>query len=119
MTEGNLRLKDKVAIITGGAQGIGRAYALGMTDEGASLVIADINLEAAQQTAKEIQETTTDDVSTNDAKKRRLGPICDRSRPSSGHRFQPSSFCFACDDTHNVPPPQLWPRYDYTPLFHY
>ena len=55
MTEESLRLKDKVAIITGGAQGIGRAYALGMADEGANLVIADINLEAAEQTAQEIQ----------------------------------------------------------------
>ena len=56
MTEKNLRLKDKVAIITGGAQGIGRVYALGMADEDANLVIADINLEAAEQTAKEIQK---------------------------------------------------------------
>ncbi len=50
-----LRLKDKVIIITGGAQGIGRAYALGMADEGAKLVIADINLDAAEVTARDIQ----------------------------------------------------------------
>jgi len=55
MPENCSRLKDKVIIVTGGAQGIGRAYALGMADEGAKLVIADINLEAAEVTAKDIQ----------------------------------------------------------------
>ena len=55
MPEERLRLKDKTAIITGGAQGIGRDYALGMADEGARLVIADINLAAAEKTAKDIQ----------------------------------------------------------------
>lgn len=42
-----MRLKDKVAIITGGAEGIGNAYALGFAKEGAQVVIADINLPAA------------------------------------------------------------------------
>ena len=35
-------LKEKVAIITGGAQGIGAAFAEGYAKEGAKLVIADI-----------------------------------------------------------------------------
>lgn len=55
MTLERLRLKDKVVIITGGAQGIGRAYALGMADEGANLVVADINIDKAEATAKEIR----------------------------------------------------------------
>lgn len=37
-----MRLKDKVAIVTGAAQGIGRAYALRLAGEGAKVVIADI-----------------------------------------------------------------------------
>ena len=49
-----LRLKDRVAIVTGGAQGIGRAFSLGLADEGAKLVVADINAEAADVTAKDI-----------------------------------------------------------------
>ena len=55
MAEERLRLKDKVVIVTGGAQGIGRAYSLGMAGEGAKLVLADINLDKAEATAKEIR----------------------------------------------------------------
>jgi 3-oxoacyl-[acyl-carrier protein] reductase len=49
-----MRLKNKVAIITGGAEGIGKAYALGYVKEGAKVVIADINEKAAKATVKEI-----------------------------------------------------------------
>jgi 3-oxoacyl-[acyl-carrier protein] reductase len=42
-----MRLRDRVAIITGGAEGIGRAYALGFAAEGAKVVVADINLKSA------------------------------------------------------------------------
>ncbi len=48
-----MRLKDQVAIVTGGGQGIGRAYALRFAREGASVVVADINLEGAQAVAAE------------------------------------------------------------------
>ena len=37
-----MKLEDKVAIITGAAQGIGAALAVGFAEEGAKLVIADI-----------------------------------------------------------------------------
>ena len=37
-----MRLHDRVVIVTGGAKGIGRAYALGCAREGARVVIADI-----------------------------------------------------------------------------
>jgi len=42
-----VRLKDKVAVITGGAQGIGRATALMMRREGAKVVVADLQGEKA------------------------------------------------------------------------
>ena len=48
-------LKDKVALITGAAQGIGKAIALKLADSGADVVIVDMNLEKAQETAKEIE----------------------------------------------------------------
>jgi 3-oxoacyl-[acyl-carrier protein] reductase len=42
-----MRLQDKIAIVTGGAEGIGQAYARGYAREGASVVVADINYPAA------------------------------------------------------------------------
>jgi D-sorbitol dehydrogenase (acceptor) len=46
------RLEGKSALITGSARGIGRAFAEAYIREGATVAIADINLERAQQTAK-------------------------------------------------------------------
>lgn len=43
-----MKLKDRVAIVTGGAQGIGRAIAEKLSEEGASVVVADINEEGAK-----------------------------------------------------------------------
>ena len=51
-----MRLKDKSALITGSARGIGKAFAEAYLREGATVAIADINLEAAQATASEIGE---------------------------------------------------------------
>jgi len=50
-----MKLKDKVALVTGAAQGIGKAIAAALAKEGANVVISDINLELASQTAKEIE----------------------------------------------------------------
>lgn len=49
-----MRLEGKVALITGGASGIGRATVEKFVREGAKVLIADINLAQAQQTADEI-----------------------------------------------------------------
>ena len=51
-----MRLKDKVAIITGGGQGLGREYALTFCKEGAKVVIAEINLANAQKVEKELTD---------------------------------------------------------------
>jgi 3-oxoacyl-[acyl-carrier protein] reductase len=48
------KLKDKVALVTGSAQGIGKSIAVALAKEGANIVVSDINLELAQQTAQEI-----------------------------------------------------------------
>jgi len=48
------RLEGKSALITGAARGIGKGFAEAYVREGASVAIADINMEAAQETASEI-----------------------------------------------------------------
>jgi len=50
-----MRLKNKVAVITGGAQGIGRAIAVGMAREGAKVVVADLQSEKAGSVADEVK----------------------------------------------------------------
>lgn len=51
-----MRLLDKVAIITGGARGIGEATAKKFVKEGAKVVIADLNEEDIKRTVNEIRE---------------------------------------------------------------
>jgi len=49
------RLEQRTAIVTGAAQGIGRAIARGFAREGASVVIADVNQESARTVKNEIE----------------------------------------------------------------
>jgi 3-oxoacyl-[acyl-carrier protein] reductase len=50
-----MRLKDKKAIVTGAGQGIGRSIALKMAQEGADVVIVEMNVDTGAQTAKEVE----------------------------------------------------------------
>lgn len=47
-------LADRTIVVTGGGQGIGRAFALRFAEEGASVVVADVNLEGAERVVAEI-----------------------------------------------------------------
>ena len=49
-----MRLQERIAIVTGGASGNGRAIAIGMAQEGAHVVIPDVNQQGAEATAQEI-----------------------------------------------------------------
>ena len=49
-----MRLKDKVAIVTGGASGFGEGMVRRFAEEGAKVVVADLNTKAAERVAKEI-----------------------------------------------------------------
>ena len=67
-----MRFKDKVAVITGGSQGIGQAVAERLAAEGASVVIGDVNLKGAQETEQKIKEIYKTNVSVleTDVRKR-------------------------------------------------
>jgi sorbitol-6-phosphate 2-dehydrogenase len=52
-------LEDKIAIVTGGAQGLGAAICQRLAHEGAYVVVADLNLQGAQETAAEIADQTS------------------------------------------------------------
>jgi len=83
-----IRLKDKVAIVTGSAQGIGHAIAMRLASEGAKVAVADIDLEGAARTADEIKKSggsaiavkldvsrLQDALDAADRVERELGPI--------------------------------------------
>ncbi|HSF04951.1 MAG TPA: 3-oxoacyl-ACP reductase family protein [Methylomirabilota bacterium] len=70
-----MRLKDRIVIITGGAQGIGRAYGLGVAAEGARVVVADVA--DPTPTVKEIEARGG----------QALGVVCDVSREEDTQRL--------------------------------
>jgi NAD(P)-dependent dehydrogenase (short-subunit alcohol dehydrogenase family) len=71
------RLKDKIAIVTGGAQGIGAAIAVRFAEEGAEVFIADVDTKAGRETAAEI--------CSHDGKATFF--LCDVSKPAQVRRM--------------------------------
>jgi 3-oxoacyl-[acyl-carrier protein] reductase len=51
-----MELKGKVAIVTGGAQGIGEACVRALSKEGANLVVADLQIEGARRVAERVEK---------------------------------------------------------------
>ena len=52
-----MQLEDRIALITGGARGLGRGIALVLAERGADVAVCDVNFEGATQTAGEIGAT--------------------------------------------------------------
>ena len=74
-----MKFEGKVALVTGAARGIGAAIALKLAQEGADVVVADVDLEGAQRVAQEIEglgrkaEAVQADVSQREAVHRLVG----------------------------------------------
>ena len=79
-----MKLQDKVALITGGAQGLGKSIALAMAREGANIVICDINPDTLPTAAAEIEALGREclavrcDVSSSDSVREMFAQIADR-----------------------------------------
>jgi 2-keto-3-deoxy-L-fuconate dehydrogenase len=67
MTTQAFGLNGKAALVTGGASGIGAATCRELDRAGASVIIADVNLEAAQALARELQRATAVGMDVTDA----------------------------------------------------
>lgn len=59
-------LKDKVAIVAGGGQGLGEALCIRLHNEGAKVVVADINFKSAQETANQMEDALAVKVDVTD-----------------------------------------------------
>ena len=57
-----MKLKDRVAIVTGGGKGIGEEICLGFSREGAKIVIAEIDIENSQKVIKKIQNNGSEAI---------------------------------------------------------
>ena len=82
-----MQLKDKVAFITGSASGIGKEIAIVFAQEGAKIVIADLNKEAADATAAELKATRR----AGHRRRRSTSPARTRSTRRSKRRPRPSA----------------------------
>lgn len=76
-----MRLKDKVAVLTGGASGMGEAHARRIIEEGAKLVFTDILVEAGEALALELGENAlfiAQDVAKEEDWDRVVSAACER-----------------------------------------
>ncbi|MFZ4850606.1 MAG: SDR family oxidoreductase [Caldilinea sp.] len=56
------RLNGRVALVTGGGQGIGRAFAHGLGEAGAALAVVDLRLDLAEEVAHELHQKQIDAI---------------------------------------------------------
>ncbi|HUY75675.1 MAG TPA: 3-oxoacyl-ACP reductase FabG [Ktedonobacterales bacterium] len=77
------RLSGRVALVTGAGRGIGAATAKRLAEEGARVVVADLDLEGSERVAQEIGALATPDLADASATPRALALRCDVSAADS------------------------------------
>ncbi len=82
-----MRLREKIAVVTGGAQGIGRAVALGLAREGANIVVADLQAEKAKAVAEEARAAGVESlaVETDVSKENSVKNLAEQTLNRFGH----------------------------------
>ena len=77
------RLDGKVALVTGGGSGIGRATSLRFAEEGARVVVADLRGDTAEETAAEIRAAGGERTACDDGRHAQRGRGAPACRPRS------------------------------------
>jgi NAD(P)-dependent dehydrogenase (short-subunit alcohol dehydrogenase family) len=82
-----MRLAGKVAIVTGSGSGMGRAIATEFARHGAALVVADLNLDAANETVKQLEATSLSAIAVqvDVTKKADAQRMCEMAAEKFGH----------------------------------
>jgi NAD(P)-dependent dehydrogenase (short-subunit alcohol dehydrogenase family) len=105
------RVDGKVAVVTGGAGGIGREAALLFSAEGAAVVVADAAREAGEKTAEDCRDARFVAVDVSDsASVRELYAIARASYRGVDILFNGAGIMPADDDTILITEPEAWDR---------
>ena len=79
------KLTDRAAVVTGGAQGLGKSMACALAGAGANIALAEINMDLAAETAKEIEKTygvkafaVECDVTSPDSAQAMVDTVCEK-----------------------------------------
>ncbi|MDO8691939.1 MAG: 3-oxoacyl-ACP reductase FabG [Dehalococcoidia bacterium] len=81
-----MRVKDRIALVTGAAQGLGEGIALRLAQDGAKIAVVDVNLEGANQTVSKIQGLGSEAMAfnTNVADKAQVQALCEAIKTKWG-----------------------------------